>query len=259
MLARLRLAFGRAALRLALPATGMRLIDDHEPDDIFVVGFPKSGHTWCQYLLTGLVFGIDAAAASDALVQDLIPDVEGRLAYKRYAPRVIFKSHRLPAPRCRRAIYLLRDGRDAMTSYFHHHNAVFSQIDFLTLVQQAPHLEARWHEHVERWLANPHQAELLVVRYEDLLTNTAGELARMAAFAGFNATDEQIARAVAGASFKTQQQREARLGWDHRWPKEQRFVRRGQAGSFRDEMPPEALAAFLAEAGPTLKKNGYPV
>ena len=35
------------------------------------------------------------------------------------------------------------------------------------------------------------------------------------------------------------------------------FVRRGRRGSFRDEMPPEVLDAFMAEAGPTLRELGY--
>ena len=53
-------------------------------------------------------------------------------------------------------------------------------------------------------------------------------------------------------------QRETRFGWDNAaWPKDKPFVRRGIAGSFKDEMPPEALAQFVAEAGDTLQRFGY--
>jgi hypothetical protein len=41
------------------------------------------------------------------------------------------------------------------------------------------------------------------------------------------------------------------------WPKDKLFRRRGQVGSYKDEMPPEVLAAFLAEAGQTLHACGY--
>ncbi len=259
MLARLRLALARAAVRLSAPATGLQPIEQHEPDDVFIVGFPKSGHTWLQYQLAGLVGGVDAARCPDALVQDLIPDIHARHAYRRYTSPVFFKSHvPTPPPDYRRVIYLLRDGRDAMVSWFHHHNAMFPPVDFSTLIRTAPHLEARWHEHVEAWLANPHGAEILTVRYEDMKHDPVGQLRRIAEFARIQTDDTQLARAVAGAGFEQQKQREARQGWeDPKWPKDKSFVRRGAVGSFRDEFPPDALALFLAEAGPTLKKLGY--
>jgi hypothetical protein len=52
--------------------------------------------------------------------------------------------------------------------------------------------------------------------------------------------------------------REKTLGWDPpHWPADLAFVRRGAVGSFRDEMPAAALARFLEQAGPTLKRQGY--
>ena len=49
-----------------------------ESEDIFLVGFPKSGITWLQTLLAGLFYRIDLTGIHDTLVQDLIPDVEDR-------------------------------------------------------------------------------------------------------------------------------------------------------------------------------------
>ena len=43
-----------------------------------------------------------------------------------------------------------------------------------------------------------------------------------------------------------------------RWPKDTPFFRRGEVGSWRDEMPAEVLEAFLEQAGPTLRELGYP-
>ncbi|HTQ50192.1 MAG TPA: sulfotransferase domain-containing protein [Candidatus Acidoferrales bacterium] len=211
-----------------------------------------------QCLLAGLVGGVDAARCPDALVQEIVPDVHDHAGYRRYTRPVFFKSHHLPRPGYRRVVYLLRDGRDAMVSYFHHYNALFPAVDFATLVRTAPGLPSRWHEHVEAWLANPHQADLLVVKYEDLHGDPAAMLKKIAGFAGVQAADSDLARAVEAASFPNQQKREKTLGWeDPRWPKGRLFVRRGEIGSHRDEMPPEALGLFLAEAEPTLRKTGY--
>jgi len=258
MFIRVRLALARTALRLSQSMTGLRLVEDTDPEDVFIIGFPRSGHTWMQYLLAGLVGGVDTSNCADALVQELVPDVQDRLAYRRYTQPVFFKSHHLPRPAYRRVVYLLRDGRDAMVSYFHHYNALNPPVDFPTLIRKAPRLEARWHEHVERWHANPYGAAMITVRYEDLKRAPVDGLRRVAEFAGVPTTDGQLQRAVAGAAFEQQQKREATRGWEHRnWPKDQRFVRRGTVGSHRDEMPADARALFTAEAGATLQKYGY--
>jgi hypothetical protein len=258
MLDLFRHAFARVVVRLTQRATGLTPINDHRADDIFVVGFPKSGNTWVQYLLAGLLCGVDAARCPDAFIQEIMPDVLDRAGYRRHTQPMFFKSHQLPQPGYRRVIYLLRDGRDAMVSYFHHYNALFPGMDLATLVRTAPDLPAHWHEHVEAWLANPHGAELLVVKYEELHRDPVAQLRRICTFAGIEADDDRLVRVSEAASFANMQQREKRLGWDHStWPKDKAFVRRGAVGSYRDEMPPEVLALFQAEAGATLLKTGY--
>ncbi len=252
--------FARTRLYGALGLlSGRRAIGSHEARDVFVAGFPKSGNTWFQYLGAGLMGGVDVTRIDDATVQALMPDVQDVSLYRRAYEPMLFKSHELPQRHYRRVIYLVRDGRDAMVSYFHHFNALHGKIDFATLVRDAPELPARWHEHVEAWLANPYGAELLVIRYEDLKRDCIGELARVCVFLGRPVDPAQLARVAEAASFGQMKQREQAKGWsDPRWPKDKPFVRRGAVGSFRDEMPPEALALFMAEAGPTLQKLGYP-
>jgi hypothetical protein len=258
MLVRFRHAFARVVVRLTQRATGLTPINDHRADDIFVVGFPKSGNTWVQYLLAGLLCGVDTTLCSDALLQEIVPDVHEYPSYRRCTQPMFFKSHHLPRPGYRRVIYLLRDGRDAMVSYFHHYNALFPGMDFATLVRTAPGLLSRWHEHVEAWLANPYGAELLVVKYEDLINDPVAQLRRICTFAGIEADESRLIHASEAASFANMKQHEKRLGWDHStWPKDKSFVRRGTVGSYRDEMPPEVLALFQAEAGATLLKTGY--
>jgi hypothetical protein len=258
MFHRFRHTFARVVVRLTQRATGLTPIGDHRADDVFVVGFPKSGHTWVQYLLAGLLCGVDTTRCSDALVQEIMPDVLDRAGYRRYTQPAFFKSHDLPRPDYRRVIYLLRDGRDAMVSYFHHYNALFPGMDFVTLVRTAPDLLARWHEHVEAWLANPHGAELLIVKYEELHHDPVAQLRRICSFVGIEADESRLVRASEASSFANLKQREKRFGWDHpTWPKDKAFVRRGTVGSYRDEMPPEVLALFQAEAGATLLKTGY--
>ena len=49
---------------------GLQPISETSPADIFVCGYPRSGHTWFQNLLAGVVFGVDPEFAHDSLIQD---------------------------------------------------------------------------------------------------------------------------------------------------------------------------------------------
>ena len=241
-----------------MPDNGLRPITDTQPADIFVCSYPRSGVTWFQNLLAGVVFGVDPEFAHDSLIQDLVPDVHYKSHYKRYGPIAYFKSHALPDKRHRRVVYLLRDGRDVMVSYFHFLTALQGKLDFLKLVQGAGLSPCPWQEHVEQWLANPFAAEMLMIRYEDLQTAPVRELRRFCDLAGLQRDEAHLTQTAIKASFELARVKEVRDGWDNAsWPKDQAFVRRGVVGSYRDEMPADVLAAFLERAGLTLARLGY--
>ena len=63
-----------------------------------------------------------------------------------------------------RIVYLMRDGRDAMVSYYHHLTAMSGHIDFHDMVANGRGLPGKWHEHVERYVANPFGAKMIIIR-----------------------------------------------------------------------------------------------
>jgi hypothetical protein len=101
-----------------LTSTKLELTADFNPSDMFVAGYPKSGNTWVQYMMAGVLFGVDTRLAPDSLIQDLVPDVYFKRFYRRYLSSMFFKTHDLPKPNYRKVIYFVRDGRDVMVSYF---------------------------------------------------------------------------------------------------------------------------------------------
>lgn len=231
-------------------------------EDVFIVGFMKSGTTWFSNLVAGVIYGANSEHIPYSLIRDLVSNHgAGKPYYKRYYTPMFFRSHNLPRPDYRRVVYLLRDGRDVMVSYFHFfRNLQRREIDFLKLVRGQEPMTPRWkwHQHVEAWLANPYQADLLVIRYEDLKADPIRELRRFCAFVGVERDDAFLELVVQKASFESMRQKEARYGIGNpQWPTDRFFVRRGVVGSHKDEMPAEALAAFLQEAGDTLRKLGY--
>ncbi|MBP0000096.1 MAG: sulfotransferase domain-containing protein [Cyanobacteria bacterium SID2] len=242
-------------------------IQEYLPDrDVFIVGYPKSGNSWFQNLMAGLVYGVNPAQAPDTIVQDLVPDVHYKRYYRRYSTPMFFKSHFPPQPNYRKVVYLLRDGRDAMVSYYRFLQVLRKRrnesVDFLHMIKTGEGLfqNRKWHTHVEAWLDNPYQSEIIKIRYEDMLERPVEEMERLCQFLDFEASREVLEQVVAGASFQSLRRKEEQFGLNNPgWPKGEFFNRRGKSGAYKDEMPPEVLAAFMEEAGETLQKMGYEI
>lgn len=240
---------------------GFTSVDSFDPSDLFIVGYPKSGNTWLQDLVSAIVYGVSPLFCPPQLSHELVTDVHFKKFYRRYSRPAYFKSHHLPRPEYRRVVYLLRDGRDVMVSYYHHNtNLAGHQVDFMRMVRDGEGLApSKWHEHVKSWRENPHQAEIMTIKYEDLKCDAAGQMARFCEFAGIKRDTSFLAEMCSLASFTQMQTKEAKLKeyvLDD-WPKDKLFRRRGQIGSYADEMPPDVLRAFLSDAGETLQECGY--
>jgi Sulfotransferase domain len=263
-------------LRALLPATpgqkvsdeeakwrndGYYRIDESEESDIFICGYPRSGNTWFQNLLTGTIFGLDVSLTPDLLIQDLIPDVHLKHFYKRYGAVTYFKSHHLPQKQYRRVVHLVRDGRDAMVSYRDFLRNDGHMVDFEQLIRDEVIWPSTWQEHTRQWLENPFNAEILMIKYEDLQENPCRELQRFCEFANLERSEALIGEMIANASFQSMRGKELtnrRAAPEiTSWPEDKTFVRRGVVGSHRDEMPPEMLEIFKLRAAAVLAQLGY--
>src|SRR5271168_3318189 len=125
-------------------------MDNTMPEDIFIAGYPRSGNTWMQNLVAGMVYGMDMRLIPDKLVQEIVPDVHQSKYYRRYTTPTFFKTHHLPRPQYRRVIHLVRDGRDVMVSYFHYASARWGRTDdLLSIINDDEIFPAQWHEHTQ--------------------------------------------------------------------------------------------------------------
>ena len=125
--------------RAELAALGLHHITEVWPEDVVIVRYPKSGSTWFGALVAGVVHGVDIGLSPPSLLMELVPGMHSATYYRRFHTPMYFKSHNLPTPRYRRVIYILRDGRDAMVSYYHHLRALAGDKvpddDFLQIVK----------------------------------------------------------------------------------------------------------------------------
>lgn len=237
--------------------TGLAPLTEFREDDVFIVGYPKSGNTWFQNLLGGLIYGLDVEYTPSKVFHDLIPDVHRTSYYfKRYRNRMFFKSHHLPQPEYKKVVYLLRDGRDVMVSYLHYLQARSRKVDWADIFKAKAF--GKWQDHVEAWLSNPYGAEMVIITYEGLKRDPVTELRKFCYFVPIDRDDDCLNRVAQKASFAKMHEQEAKWGWhDPSWPKDQFFTRRGEVGSYQDEMPRSVLEEFMEEAGATLAKLGY--
>jgi hypothetical protein len=240
-------------------AFGLKAIDAIDAGDVVIVGWPKSGNTWLQNCVAGLLYGLQPEWTPDLVIQTLVPDVHWLPAYRRFQSPMFFKSHSLPRPEYRRVVYLVRDGRDALVSFYHHQTAVTGEApNWLDLLAQGAGEFGTWPQHIRAWQGNPYGAETMTIRYEDMKEDLPRELTRLCAFAGLAREESMIRAAAENAAFakmKLQDQRFGQAGAG--WPSGVPFVRRGKVGSYQDEMPADTLAVFLEHSHDALLHYGY--
>lgn len=229
-------------------------------EDIWIVGYPKSGNTWMQNILAGLVYGIDPSGTPDRLIQELVPDIYQHAYYQRWQSPMLFKSHQLPQVKYRKVIYLVRDGRDVMASLYRYLQALKGDsIDFIK-VMEGEYMPpfGKWHEHVNSWIANPYNAEMIIIKYENLLTNPEKEISSLSQFLELDTTHSQIERVIEQTQFQKLKAKENKWGMAYNnWPKGKSFFRQGKSGSYKNELTDDLEERFINMSHAALKKFSY--
>ncbi len=213
------------------------------------------------HLMCGIMYGTTMEYISNRLVRELVPDVMARQCYVRYSERVCFKSHLLPNPKYKKIIYVVRDGRDAIVSYYNmlKNRNVNVSLDEIVLYKNKKYMPTMWHEHVQEWLENPYNADMILVKYEDLLSNSIDELKKICNFIYRKYDNDFLSMLSNNCSFESMRRKEESFLWDKAtdWKKNAFFVRKGKQGGYKEEMPLYLQNKFVELAGDTLKQLDY--
>lgn len=170
----------------------------------------------------------------------------------RELPETFFiKTHRLAesadeAP----AVYIVRDGRDALVSYSHyvaeHDVARYRGLSFENRLARLirggrGHPYGSWSENVATWTAR--SAPTIVIRFEELIADPVQVVTDAMRALGID-----LPRPVGRlASFEQLRARRPRI------------FRRGEIGGWRQEMPPGLQRRFAQVHGDQMRALGYPV
>ncbi len=241
---------------------GQMLVSDRA-DDRYIVSYPRSGNTWMRTILANI---IDPTIETDPDRRlALIPGVSIRTARRINSlgsPRLL-KSHGSYMGRLPRALYLVRDGRDALVSLYHMrivrpgHMARVSFADFCRRYLRGD-LGERWDQHVLSWMKQGVREisdRLVVLRFEELNADVPGRVAEVTRFFGIDATSEQIAAAIEKASLERLRETErARVG---ELAPERSLYRGGKTGQWRELLTGELADRFMARSSEALSAAGY--
>jgi hypothetical protein len=242
------------------------------PDDIFLVSYPRSGNTWIRFLLANLIYPSQEVGFTN--IGRLVADpARASKKFLKSLPRPrILKSHFPFDPRYRKVIYVVRDPRDVVVSEYYF-SLKKRRIDpSLSLDKFAVERflagnssdYGTWWEHAASWIvARKGDPTFLLIRYEDLLRQTAHELARIAEFLLINADTLRLQTAVDRSSFERMreiEQKEADL-WEgtRDTRKDIPFVRAAKVGGWKDALSLESVEAIESAWSPLLATLGYEV
>jgi hypothetical protein len=240
-------------------------------DDTFLVSYPRSGNTWTRFLVANLLHPREEA--SFANIERLVPDAEAQSSrYMRgiASPRMI-KSHSYFDPRYPRVIYVARDPRDVVLSYYDFSRTYRHIEDSYPLERYVGdfvngHLTSAdwgtWGENVASWVfARGARPGFLLLRYEDMKARPERELTRIAKFLGIDTSPEVLRTTLERSSADRMREMERTQGKDWVSTKDKRsdipFIRTASAGGWRSKLQRESVAQIESAWGNIMQQLGY--
>lgn len=221
-------------------------------EDTFLVSFPRSGNTWVRYILSMLH---PAAHLTDEInIHNIIPNIDQGVDISRITSPRIIKSHMPHNKIFKKVIYLVRDGRDAIFSFYEFSKKEFgftgSLIDFLNS-DHCKIVNTEWIDHVESWLtSNCKHQKVLFVKYEDIKANTHKEICRILDFMNWKVKQEKILSAIANSSISKMKNKERNGSF-------LAHIGSGKVGGWEKNFNNEELALFLNKSSIMLRKLEY--
>jgi hypothetical protein len=148
------------------------------------------------------------------------------------------------------AIYFIRNPLDIACSLASHingtvdeaialmnnHKKINTSSDNINTQDQLKQRLLSWSEHVESWAITKLPFPVLILRYEDMLTNSIACFIKALNFLGIKATHNQIETATRATRFEELKKKEIQKGFKERTSLKNLFFRKGNAGNWHTEL-----------------------
>lgn len=215
---------------------------------VWLASYPRSGNSFFRLVLAK-AFGVKSGSvyveAPDREVT-LAPEAEGAEPFASSRDPVFVKTHRLRETVEGPAIYIVRDGRDAIVSFAHLGGKQllrFAGLDFEQIVVELierPKEFGTWSDHVRAWTGR--DGPTVIVRFEELVRDpvrVVGEAARA------TGVDVPLTPLGPAPSFGELRERAPEL------------FRRGEVGAWRSELSAPLEEHFWRQNGAVMTRMGY--
>jgi len=244
-----------------LKAQRVKLSYHTRPEDIIIASYPKSGTTWVQMILLQLL--TDGSMDGISHLNTFAPYLEDALRAgwrtRQTGGRIIktHASYRDVPKGCGHYIYALRDGRDVIVSYFHHHRRngyVKAFPEFFEQFMKGSVAFGNWFDHVARWRENSRDLSILYVAFEKMTADLEPVVREIAAFCDIPIREADMPRILRNCSFDFMRANEAKLDIRSHWrvqipPEDDHFIRKGRNGQWVECFDQAMLGAFDARLG----------
>jgi len=169
----------------------------------------------------------------------------------------------------RGAIYFIRNPLDVACSYAHHsaisldraieqmsdpHNAFCASPK--RLHNQLRQRLLTWSQHVLSWVDAP-DLNVHVMRFEDMVNDTFNTFLGAVRFAELPDDPDRVRRALRFANIEESQRQEQEHGFHEKNPVAVSFFRKGQVGSWRDELTDEQAQRIINDHAEVMRRFGY--
>lgn len=263
---------GRKSRENVSPAPHDSRLNAHLPrarrdDDIFLVSFPKSGNTWVSFLIANTIvqeLGL-RLEVNHFNIHGFVPDIhQGRdipLDMSFFPFKRVIKSHAVYNPDYKNVIYLIRDPRSVMVSYYHFLVGLGSFSGSLSqLIHDPEHGILSWVGHVNGWRNRVVPGtRFRVYRYEDIKGDTVAETSRLLRLLGVRPRPEAMKEIVRNSDFQHLRELERETGTFsiRKVDKDFKFVRDGKVKGWKGVISNEDERYIVDAAGECMTEYGY--
>ena len=259
----------RKSLGLTPPGRRVRV----KNSDTFVTSYPKSGNTWVRFLVANMLFPDGTTDFKN--INTRVPDIytlPSRTLGTIPEPRIL-KSHEYFDPRYRKTLYIVRDVRSVLVSYYHHMK-LSGRIDSSTSIDEFADLFMSgaadsfgdWQDNVTSWVKVREKSvdSFRMLKYEDIKTDPYSSCVKIYEFLNLEFAESDVHRSLELSDFGRMKKLENKgidasvLARTSGKPATG-YIRAGKTEGWRDEIPTATLEKLNEKYKDLLQELGYSI